>query len=1215
MSDSSDNPSTDFRDQVEARLVAMMLGEASAFDEEQLRELLKKDSELAKFHAEMKQSIPLLKEALAAEEKHPANKVQLSGRRRRVLKQTFDGSDRLAKRKVLKPAFRRALVAAAAVLALLLTVSALLLSAVNAPRQLAQVERLDMANADSDEKTEFSSPAKKSAPQVKYSDSIRSYDESGAELGRQLTKSEPAESPEGASHVDGFGEEGIVVDTLKGVGLDTDGEVVDFAETGQHVVEATERYRGDPDDVEDDPSAGSGEMPASYRESLRDNRRFADLAMPEEAEAPVADDLTVATGAFFAAPATSNSGGEITGLASLESRLSTMDQAAMPGFANAEPANKSRPTEVWKENDSYYKRLALPPASGTPAPGGSPLAGNSVAPKGASEFKSRSGKQQAAEWGIQTELSAMPGRSDAVERGMVGFGASPGGGGALGGGGMGGGAGYGGMVPPAAGPAPSAPTETFGDNFDSSQNGRLTVFGRDAETTDNDPAQTEPGKFTFGGRQMSGVASENVTVSHYGYAPVTEGKAASAQALGQAQQGQAQGRGQVLQEQNFNWAKGKEGEVLFFDVDAENEVRRERESSRAKSPRRGQAPASRRRFFSNGVVMGGAVLESLEENAEKEEDSLEEYETESLQRLAKQVDGLELADEEVAPDAQTSAKPDRGRSSRSVPGQNRITGNKTVDRIAGSITAMPAPPKPRPKAMPKPGARQELEREGRVQQLAQQVEQQQALLEEERDLNRPVSKLEAGKRKPGAVHKSLKKEPRAKPVEPSVVYTPKPETVTAENAFSTFSLNVSDVSFKTAFASLQSNKLPQPSDVRSEEFLNALEYRDPMPRAGEPVAFNWERARSPFTHDRDIIRFSVKTAALGRQPGRAVNLVCLLDNSGSMEREDRERIVTQALTVLARKLTPNDRVSLITFSRTPSVRIDGMRGGQGQAFLNASTGWRPQGGTHIENALAQAYKTARKHFVKGGNNRVILLTDGAANMGNVDPYKLRETVEANRKQGIALDCFGIGWEGYNDNLLEVLARNGDGRYGFLNQPSQVVDEFEKKLLGAFQVAASDVKVQVEWNEKRVRVYRQVGYLRHQLKKEDFRNNKVDAAEISAAESGNAMYVVQVDEGGEGPLGVVRVRYKKPFTREYTELEWSLAYEEAALPLEQSSPAMKLASVSATFAEWLARNPYSEGVQLADLQGLMAGLASVYGTDPRPAQLEEMIRKARILDGN
>jgi Mg-chelatase subunit ChlD len=465
------------------------------------------------------------------------------------------------------------------------------------------------------------------------------------------------------------------------------------------------------------------------------------------------------------------------------------------------------------------------------------------------------------------------------------------------------------------------------------------------------------------------------------------------------------------------------------------------------------------------------------------------------------------------------------------------------------------------------------------------------------------------------VEKLKEVEPQAKPTTPSVVYTPRPETVSSENNFSTFSLNVSDVSFKTALASLQGDKLPEPADVRSEEFLNALEYRDPMPRAGEPLAFHWERARSPFTHDRDIVRFSVRTAALGRQPGRAVNLVCLLDNSGSMEREDRVSIVKQALGVLARKLTPNDRVSLVTFSRTPKLRIDGLRGGNREAFLKASTGWIPQGGTHVANGLALAYETAKKHFIAGGNNRVILLTDGAANMGNVDPYQLRKTVESHRKQGIALDCFGIGWEGYNDNLLEVLARNGDGRYGFLNQPAQAVAEFEQKLLGAFQVAASDVKVQVEWNAGRVKVFRQVGYLRHQLKKEDFRNNKIDAAEISAAESGNALYVVQVNPDGEGPLGVVRVRYKVPFTREYTELEWSLAYEPAATPLEQAGPAMRLGSVAATFAEWLAKNPYAQGVELGDLQGLISGIPSIYATDPRPAQLEWMIGKARILAGN
>ncbi|MEC8973818.1 MAG: von Willebrand factor type A domain-containing protein, partial [Verrucomicrobiota bacterium] len=150
------------------------------------------------------------------------------------------------------------------------------------------------------------------------------------------------------------------------------------------------------------------------------------------------------------------------------------------------------------------------------------------------------------------------------------------------------------------------------------------------------------------------------------------------------------------------------------------------------------------------------------------------------------------------------------------------------------------------------------------------------------------SRMREAKREEKQLAEKLKEtEPPAKPPAPSVVYTPRPETVAAENNFSTFSLNVSDVSFKTALASLQADKLPAPANVRSEEFLNSLEYRDPMPRAGEPLAFHWERARSPFAHDRDIIRFSVRTAALGRQPGRAVNLVCLLDNSGSMEREDR----------------------------------------------------------------------------------------------------------------------------------------------------------------------------------------------------------------------------------------------------------------------------------------------------------------------------------------
>src|SRR5262249_20636903 len=145
--------------------------------------------------------------------------------------------------------------------------------------------------------------------------------------------------------------------------------------------------------------------------------------------------------------------------------------------------------------------------------------------------------------------------------------------------------------------------------------------------------------------------------------------------------------------------------------------------------------------------------------------------------------------------------------------------------------------------------------------------------------------------------------------------------------------------------------------------------------------------------------------------------------------------------------------------------------------------------------------------------------------GDVQPESLNKKVEANRQQGIVFDCFGIGWEGLNDELLEVLSRYGDGRYGFVNTFEAASSEFVNQLAGALQVAASDVKVQVEWNPHRVTAYRQMGYAKHQLTKEQFRDNSVDAAEIGAAEAGNALYTVQVNLRGEGLLGVVRVRFK------------------------------------------------------------------------------------------
>ena len=452
--------------------------------------------------------------------------------------------------------------------------------------------------------------------------------------------------------------------------------------------------------------------------------------------------------------------------------------------------------------------------------------------------------------------------------------------------------------------------------------------------------------------------------------------------------------------------------------------------------------------------------------------------------------------------------------------------------------------------------------------------------------------------------------PPAKAPEPAPV--PQPEVSAKENAFSTFSLNVSDVSFQLASASLEKGRMPEPATVRSEEFINALNYRDPEPAPGAPFAFATERARYPFAHNRDLLRISLKTAAAGREPGRPLNLVLLVDNSGSMERADRVRILRESMRVLAQQLKPEDKLSLITFSRAPRLWADGVPGDKAMEVAQRAAEITPEGGTDLSAAMDLGYKTALKHYQAGSVNRVVLMTDGAANLGDVRAEALKQKVEAHRKQGVAFDCFGVGWEGYNDDLLEQLSRNGDGRYGFINTPEAATIEFAGQLAGALRVAASDVKVQIEFNPRRVTAYRQVGYAKHQLKKEQFRDNTVDAAEIGAAESGNALYVVEVNPRGEGDIATARARFKVPGTSDYREQEWTIPYSAPASPLEQSSSSLRLAATASAFSEWLAQSPYAAEVTPDRLLGLINGIPAIYGADKRPAKLEAMIRQARSI---
>jgi autotransporter-associated beta strand protein len=463
-----------------------------------------------------------------------------------------------------------------------------------------------------------------------------------------------------------------------------------------------------------------------------------------------------------------------------------------------------------------------------------------------------------------------------------------------------------------------------------------------------------------------------------------------------------------------------------------------------------------------------------------------------------------------------------------------------------------------------------------------------------------------------AATKELTGEDRSIQKTPMTAPIPQPEILTRENAFSTFSLNVSDVSFKLAEASLQNGRMPDASSIRSEEFINAFDYRDPEAVAGRPVAFASERARDPFAQNRDLLRFSIKAAAAGRAANRPLNLVLLLDTSGSMERADRVAIIREAMRVLAMQLHPQDTVSVVTFARTARLWADGVAGDKAGETLSQVGGITLEGGTNLEEAMRLAYETARRHYLANGVNRVVLLTDGAANLGNVDAAALKQKVEAQRKQGIALDCFGIGWEDFNDDMLAELSGNGDGRYAFINSPEEAGTEFAAKLAGALQVAAQDVKVQVEFNPQRVISWRQIGYAKHQLTKEQFRDNSVIAAEIAAQEAGNALYTVETKPDGTGPVATVYVRYKVPGTMEIQEHSWDVPYNGNAPALGQSSAAMRLAATAGAFSEWLAASPFAQEVSPDELLKDLSGVPQIYGADQRPKQLEWMIRQAKSL---
>lgn len=448
-------------------------------------------------------------------------------------------------------------------------------------------------------------------------------------------------------------------------------------------------------------------------------------------------------------------------------------------------------------------------------------------------------------------------------------------------------------------------------------------------------------------------------------------------------------------------------------------------------------------------------------------------------------------------------------------------------------------------------------------------------------------------------------EPTAKPkAQQKIKITP--ESSASDDPYSTFSLNISDVSFQVAKTALEKDQRPDPADIKPEQFYNAVDYGDAAPASNEPVAATIEEAAHPIVPGRTLVRIALKTGSIGRAASQPLRLTLLVDQSGSMSREDRLTAMNTALKQLGTLLTKNDHITVIGFSREAHLLADSLPGDQAAKLEKLVNQTASEGGTNLESALKLAGQLAVRHLSANEQNRIVLFTDGAANLGNADPQRLAQQVTALRQQCIAVDIAGIGTDDLNDRLLSELARHGNGRYYVAG--GDHADDLARQLAGAFRPAAENVKVQVHFNPGRVGQYKLIGFEKDRLTTADFRNDAVDAAELAADEAGVALYQVETLPQGRGEIGEVSVRFKDSNTGQMVERKWTVPYDSAIPPFDRASPSMQLAGLSMLVAQKLQGGPLADAIDFKELATPRANVKQFYANSNRVAEMLWMIGK-------
>ena len=437
---------------------------------------------------------------------------------------------------------------------------------------------------------------------------------------------------------------------------------------------------------------------------------------------------------------------------------------------------------------------------------------------------------------------------------------------------------------------------------------------------------------------------------------------------------------------------------------------------------------------------------------------------------------------------------------------------------------------------------------------------------------------------------------------------------TEDDNLSTFALDVDTGSYTIMRNYINDGYLPPEESVRVEEYVNYFEQGYESPPAHQAFGIYIDGAPSPFTETEryQMLRVGIQGYDVSDHERKDVSLTFVIDISGSMDMDNRLGLVKRSLELLVEQLRPTDQVGIVVYGSDARVILDPTPASRKGRILRAIYDLRTEGATNAEAGLRLGYMMAMHAYEPEAVNRVILCSDGVANVGATEAYAILDEVRGYVEEGVTMATFGFGMDNYNDTLMEQLADNGDGFYAYVDDIDEARRLFVDDLTSTLQTIAMDAKVQVDFNPEVVSRYRLVGFENRDVADEDFRDNRVDAGEIGAGHSVTALYEVKLYPEAYGQIATVYMRWEDPDTRQVVEMSKDFYVSDLDREFHKADPYFQRAVVVAEYAEIL-RDSYWAGESSLEAVYEEAQWVSEYlYRDEEMQEFVELVRQAGRL---